>query len=170
MLCQECGKKKATIHLTKIINNEKTELYLCPECAQKRGEWGFGEDPISLHNFFPGFLGALESGRKTPTTSAGKETCSVCGLTYEDFKEKGQLGCKECYLTFKDQLTPLVKRIHGREEHRGKVPRRTGGLIRKRREIEELRHKMEEAVQEENFEEAARLRDKIKELENEMKG
>ncbi len=169
MLCQECGENKATVHLTKIINDKKTEVYLCQECAQKKGEFDFSQDPLSLHNFLTGFLGGEQPQQKTPSGGlVGVANCPNCGLSYNEFREKGRLGCVKCFDSFEQQLTPLIKRIHGREEHRGKVPARTGGLIRKKREIEKKRQEMEKAVGEENFEEAAKIRDEIKRLEKEL--
>jgi len=171
MLCQECGKNKANVHLTKIVNNQKTEIYLCQDCAQKKGEFSFAEDPLSLHNFLTGFLGGEYPQQETPEGGlVGVSDCPNCGLSYSEFREKGRLGCARCFENFEEQLTPLIKRIHGREEHRGKLPARTGGLIRKKREIEKKRQEMEKAVREENFEEAARIRDEIKKLEKELEG
>ncbi len=171
MLCQECGKNKATVHLTRIKNNEKTEIYLCEECAQKKGELNLAQDTLSLHNFLTGFLGGGQPQQTSQTGDlVGVSDCPRCGLSYNEFREKGRLGCVQCYENFEEQLTPLIKRIHGREEHRGKVPARTGGLIRKKREIEKLREEMEKAVREENFEEAARIRDDIRKMEKELEG
>ncbi len=169
MLCQECDKNKATVRLTKIVQGKKTEIYLCPECARNKGEFGLGENPLSLHNFLTAFMGGdPEQQQARSGALTGVAECPVCGLSYGEFREKGRLGCAQCFSSFAQQLTPLVNRIHGREEHRGKVPVRTGGLIRKKREIEKKRQQIEKAVQEENFEEAARIRDEIKKLEQEQ--
>ncbi len=170
MLCQECKEKKATVHVTSIINGKKTELYLCEECAQKKGEWGFAAEPLSLHNFISGFLGGLEPGIKPKTELPGISRCEKCGLTFEEFAQKGRFGCQECYEAFSSQLPAILKKVHGREEYRGKIPRRTGGVLRKKREIEDLRKAMEKSVKEEDFEKAAEIRDKIRELEKELEG
>ena len=94
-----------------------------------------------------------------------KIKCPACGFTYGDFKKVGRLGCGECYEAFKKQLTPLLKRIHSADRHVGKVPLTVGKTIKDTRNLQELRMKMEKAIQFEEFEEAARLRDQIKELE-----
>ena len=167
MLCQNCGEKEATIHLTKIINGEKTELFLCEKCAEETGKISFkSSDPFSFQNLLSGILNPeIESS----FTHAKKELkCDNCGLTYKEFSENGLLGCSECYDTFDDRLQPLVKRIHGSKSHNGKVPKRKGKDLRIRREIKKLRNNMEKAVDDENFEKAAEIRDEIHELEEEL--
>ncbi len=170
MLCQECKEKKATVHLTKVVNGKKEEYFLCEECARAKGEWGFLTEPVSLHSFLSGLLSSFESQVQPKSSLVTSLQCEKCGLSFEDFKKIGRFGCSSCYDTFSVQLTPLLQRIHGQGVHRGKVPRRTGGLIRKRKEVEDLRRQMDEAVQAEQFEEAARLRDEIRSLEQELEG
>ncbi len=170
MLCQECKEKKATVHLTKIVNGKKEEYFLCEDCARAKGEWGFLTEPVSLHSFLSGLLSSFESQVQPKSSLAVSLQCEGCGLSFEDFKKTGRFGCSNCYDTFSVQLTPLLQRIHGQAVHRGKVPRRTGGLIRKRKEVEDLRRQMDEAVRTEHFEEAARFRDEIRSLEQELEG
>ena len=167
MLCQNCGEKEATVHLTKIINGEKTELFLCEECAEKTGKISLpNSDPFSFQNLLAGILNPEIESSFTSTSET--LTCDNCGLTYEEFSENGLFGCSDCYQTFGDRLDPLVKRIHGSKSHNGKVPRRRGGDLRIKREIEDLRKDMEEAVASENFERAAEIRDEIHELEEQL--
>jgi len=96
--------------------------------------------------------------------------CQACGLTYADFKKMGRLGCGECYDTFRKYLAPLLKRIHGSNQHMGKTPLKTKAAGtkpgRKKADLQELKNKLQEAIQREAFEEAARLRDLIKEIES----
>jgi protein arginine kinase activator len=94
--------------------------------------------------------------------------CPNCGLTYQNFRKLGRLGCSECYEAFKKELGPLLKRIHGSDRHVGKVPLKGGKTIRDTRTLQDLRIQLEKAIQMEEFEEAAKLRDKIKELENKI--
>ena len=96
--------------------------------------------------------------------------CPACAFTYNDFKKVGRLGCGECYDAFKKQLTPLLKRIHSADRHVGKVPLTAGKTVKDTRNLQDLRIKMEKAIQFEEFEEAARLRDQIKELEKKDEG
>ncbi|ADL11680.1 UvrB/UvrC motif-containing protein [Acetohalobium arabaticum] len=173
MLCQECQKREATVHLTKIINNKKKEIYLCDKCAQEKEELNFGKEGFSFNNLLAGLLSS-ESGSNTPNSNLNlsynkaQAECEDCGLNYAEFSRQGKLGCSECYTEFEDKINKVLKKVHGNNRHTGKVPKRTGGVIRTRKEIQKLRKKMQEAVQEEEFEEAARLRDEIKELEEKI--
>lgn len=165
MLCQNCEEEEATVHLTRIINGEKTELYLCEKCAEKKGQLSLKKNPFSFQNLLAGILNPEVS-----SSLSQKETlqCDNCGLNYDKFSESGQLGCAECYQEFSSRLNPMIKRIHGSKNHRGKVPKRKGGDLRIENKIEELKEQMEEVIEEENFEKAAELRDKIHELEAEL--
>ena len=170
MLCQNCGEKEATVHLTKIINGEKNELFLCEECAEETGQISLqSSDPFSFQNLLAGILNPeVESSFKTKTSS--NISCENCGMTYKEFSQNGIFGCSECYETFGSRLDPLVKRIHGSNKHNGKVPKRKGGDLRIQRKIKKLRSEMDQAVNNEDFEKAADLRDKIHELEAELGG
>ena len=160
MLCEICSKSQATVHYTEIINNEATEMHLCENCARKKG--------AILKPHFP--LADLLSGLidlKIPLTleEKGGGKCPQCGLTYSDFKKIGRLGCGRCYDTFKESLAPLLKRVHGSNEHVGKSPALAGKEMRTTHQLRELRERLQRAIQREEFEEAARLRDRIKGIE-----
>ncbi|MGE5559608.1 MAG: UvrB/UvrC motif-containing protein [Chloroflexota bacterium] len=165
MLCQECRKRPATVHLTKIINGQKTELHLCQQCAQEKGEFEYLFQPVFS---FPNLLAGLMGSQPASGLPAAGEQCPHCGQTYNDFAQKGRLGCSECYTTFAARLDPLLKRIHGHVQHTGKVPRRTGGLVRVRKEVNTLRNDLQRAIENEEFEKAAKLRDQIRELERKL--
>mgnify|MGYP000955025548 CR=1 FL=1 len=173
-MCEDCQKRPATVHITKIVNNEKTQMHLCEECAkQKHLSFSSGLNAFGLDGsgFSVGKL--LSSFFDTPEESFSnvKETqkCNRCGLTFSGFGKSGRFGCSQCYETFKDQMDPLLRRIHGKTYHVGKVPRRTGGKIRVRNEINRLKRELQEAVNAEEYERAAMLRDKIKKIEMENK-
>lgn len=158
MICDTCGKRQATVHYTEIHNGEMTEMHLCEECARKK-EIGF-KPHFSLADLLAG-LGDFES---TLPLEVRKEKCPVCGMSLADFKKIGRLGCANCYTAFKNSLAPLLKRIHGRTIHTGKM----AGVVEKgaaRSMLEKLKAALKEAISKEEFEEAARIRDKIKELE-----
>ncbi|AKX92989.1 hypothetical protein MTHERMOG20_12200 [Moorella thermoacetica] len=162
MLCERCQERPASVHVTRIINGEKTELYLCQECAR--------ELQPQLNFSIPQFLAGLldydpELEVKAPPAV---ERCPECGLTYEQFHETGRLGCPECYHHLAPRLDPLIRRIQGSSQHRGKVPRRAGGNLRLRREIENLRARLQQLVQQEEFEKAAQVRDRIRDLEGRL--
>jgi protein arginine kinase activator len=160
MLCDICGKKPATVHLTEIIDEQMNELHLCEECAhqksaQMESQFGLGD-----------LLGGLaEFEKPAQEKEAVSLKCPKCGLSYADFKKIGRLGCAECYVTFKKYLGPLLKKIHGSSIHLGKSPLRGARVSKKRPDLEELRDKLQRAISSEAFEDAARLRDQIRELE-----
>lgn len=169
MLCQKCSTKQATVHLTKIVNNSKTEMHLCQQCASQSGELEFDLEPkFSIHHFFAGLLGA--EGMETPLNVApeAKIQCEKCGLTYAQFSQIGYLGCGQCYKYFGEKLGPLLRKIHGSNRHTGKVPRRSGTALKIKKDIERLRGELKKRVSQEEFEEAARLRDEIRGLENNL--
>lgn len=164
MLCDACGKKEATVHLTEIINDKITKLHICEECAKAKG--AEMEEHFGLSDLLAG-LSDLGSGVETELVGTTK--CPTCAFTYNDFKKMGRLGCSECYEAFKKQLGPLLKRIHGVGHHVGKVPLTVGKTVKETRTIQDLKMQLEKAIQAEEFEEAARLRDKVRELESKHK-
>jgi protein arginine kinase activator len=126
---------------------------------------------FSIHNLLSGLL----DFDPTPGTSYGQKStstlrCDQCGLTYGQFSKLGRFGCSSCYKHFTDKLDPLLKRVHGNVVHVGKVPKRSGGLIQQKREIEQLKQELQARIQRQEFEYAATLRDQIKELENKFHG
>ena len=161
MLCEECGKREVSFHYTEIVNGVTTELHLCEECAKKRG--------FTLPSTFSlaDLLGGLLEPERLPSIETDLR-CKNCGFTYSNFKETGFLGCSQCYSFFHKMLEPLLKKIHGSSKHIGKFPKKKRAEKKgKVSDIQLLREKLKEAVAKEEFEEAARLRDKIKETEKE---
>jgi len=163
MLCQICGKNEATVEFTEIINDQVTQLHLCDHCAKKKG--GEMEQHFGVADFLAGMSGPGRSGQGPPLK------CDKCGMTFNDFQRIGRLGCGNCYASFRESLVPLIKRIHGSTRHVGKSPKEVDKAdgSKKVPEIQELRRKLQQAVDREEFEEAARLRDRIRELENKTK-
>lgn len=163
MLCQICQKRVANTHFTQTINNKKVEMYLCEQCSKEKGKLNFGF-PLGINDFFSGFmnLGQTDSLNKTQMEKAA---CKKCGTSFEEFKKSGKLGCRSCYDTFSDKLAPLIKRIHGNAAHNGKVPHKLSETIRTSREIEKLKIELNKAIQREEYEKAAQLRDRIKSIE-----
>jgi protein arginine kinase activator len=167
MLCNVCGKNPATVHLTEIIDEQMNELHLCEECARQKStqmESQFGLSDL--------LAGLADFSKPDKEEGAVLLKCPNCGLTYADFKKIGRLGCSECYGAFRDYLVPLLKRIHGSTQHIGKVPivvkagaAKPSAGKKKVPALDELRQSLQKAVQNEAFEEAARLRDEIKKLE-----
>jgi protein arginine kinase activator len=110
--------------------------------------------------------GMAEFGKpEKETEAAASVKCVTCGLTYADFKRMGRLGCGGCYTSFKKYLGPLLKRIHGLSQHVGKSPLKIPTAVKKKTDLQDLRLKLAKAIEMEEFEEAARIRDQIKETE-----
>ena len=170
MLCEKCGKKAASVHVTKIINGHKTELYLCDACArEKGGELSF-EGKFPLHQFFSELMSFVPPGDSeavAPTGYSGLQ-CTECGLTYTQFGQIGRFGCALCYTVFDKNLAPLLPRHLGNKKQMGKNPARAGSLVRIKKEEKRLREELQRKVAEEAFEEAAELRDKIRKLEGKL--
>ncbi len=160
MLCDICGKNPATVHLTEIIDDQMSELHLCEECARQKSVQM--EQQFGLSDLLAG-LAEFEKPAKEAESVVAK--CASCGLTYTDFKKIGRLGCGECYVAFKRYLGPLLKRIHGSNQHVGKSPLKVAKILKKKIDLQELRNRLQKAIEMEAFEEAAKIRDQIKELE-----
>ncbi len=162
MLCQDCHKNEATVHLTQIINNKKVELNLCKSCAEKRGFHSpFEKMPFPLAQFLTGML-----KEKGEITRNGLQTlkCPNCGMTFTEFSKMGRLGCGSCYTAFRTQLKDLLRKVHGSNEHRGKTPSTTVKELKPIREERKLKEQLRQAIEKEDFETAAIIRDKLKEL------
>jgi protein arginine kinase activator len=165
MLCNVCGQKEATVHLTEIVNDKVKKLHLCEGCAREKAQemeehFGLGELLAGLTEFGEDVTASKETA---------KLKCSNCGLTYAQFRKRGRLGCSDCYDAFKTQLAPLLKRIHGSDHHAGQVPAKTVKKAAAPSRLEVLRERMRKAVEAEEFEEAARMRDEIRKLEKKKK-
>lgn len=171
MYCDDCKKNIATVHLTRIINGQKEEIHLCDECARKR------EDidafiPFSINDLLSSFLDVDEGQKQIQYSTKSVLKCKRCGMTYDQFKKIGRLGCSNCYNAFKNELAPVLRRVHGSLQHSGKVPKKAGADLINKREIDRLKSELKDAISQEAFEKAAELRDRIKELEssNEQRG
>ncbi|MFB5663057.1 UvrB/UvrC motif-containing protein [Alteribacillus sp. HJP-4] len=173
MLCQECQERPASLHFTKIVNGQKAEMHLCDECARDKGENIPGSNSYSIHDLLSGLLNfeqPLSSGSPSARSAQVKPlVCEHCGLSYDQFAKKGRFGCSGCYQTFDKKLDPIFKRVHsGNHRHAGKVPKRTGGKIKIQKEIEHQREKLRLLIEQEEFEQAAEVRDHIRSLETDM--
>lgn len=174
MICEECQKNEATLHFTKIINGQKKEMHLCDECARDKGEHLPGSTGYSIHELLSGLLHGdhpFDQQSSHPSSSSRRKplVCPECGLSYQQFIDKGRFGCVHCYESFSLKLDPIFRRVHGGNvRHHGKVPKRSGGKMQMKRQIQQLRNQMEMHVEKEEFEEAAKIRDQIRDLEMKM--
>jgi len=194
MLCDNCKKNPSTVHLKGFTNGMKAELHLCQECSAGMtdmvnmempinlenilGSLGSADSPISLENIFKGIMESVQSIGNIPQNPGTQLNpqfkqilrkipgpCTVCGLSYEQFKTTGKLGCEGCYHAFPKEIVALFKNVQNSSRHEGKYPKRSGAQIKQRREVDKLRATLQQAVDEENYEEAARIRDQIRSLE-----
>lgn len=161
-MCESCGTRTAKIHFTEVVNDKTVTMNLCLECAEKKGI-----DVKGAGNFGLGDLVAevWDSTAETQADKIGVVRCPSCGFVYSDFKKIGRFGCSECYRGFEPQLLPLLRKIHGNVQHQGKGPGQMGPKALIRKELMELREELARAVQREDYESAAGIRDRIKDLE-----
>jgi protein arginine kinase activator len=159
MHCEICQNKDATIHLTEITEGVRTEMHLCEHCAQEQG--------VGVKNYIPInelLSNLLAVGPKDEDSGEidAEQACPHCGWTLDKFKEKAVLGCPHDYEFFEEALLPLIKKAHdGPVSHCGKIPSRMPQDSKKQIEIAQLRRQLDEAIKNEDYEQAAKLRDKL---------
>ncbi len=159
MLCQSCEKRQASTHIKTILNGELKEFNLCSECAAKLGYGSFFTNfGFDIDKLFGSFMDVTSPQRKA-------KRCQFCGSSFEEIARSGKVGCAHCYEEFYDELLPSIQRIHGRTNHTGKLARSAGTEVKVKNEIAKCKAELEEAIKTQEFEKAAELRDKIKELE-----
>jgi protein arginine kinase activator len=176
MLCQDCKKREAHVQITQIVNNEKTMLSLCKDCAAARGFHSPLENaPFPLAEILSG-LAQITPKADIPI-SAGTVSCPNCGLAFEDFARQGRFGCGECYKTFRGDLEKIMRKIHGASLHRGKAPTfdlpdvKSDGnsdITLPVKEEERLESELKKAIEAEDFERAAEIRDKLKTMRDSL--
>ena len=179
MLCERCNEREATIHYTELVNGVRSEHHICSECASKLmpAEYGsmFGAD-MPFARFLTGLFAAGRSETDEADDSMAHIVCPKCGMNFEEFTRVGKFGCAECYNVFGPLIDDNIRKIHGSNVHTGK--RYDGAVqadeeeqpgkeqINTEEEIRLLQAKLKEAVELENYEDAALLRDRIRELRN----
>jgi protein arginine kinase activator len=157
MKCNKCSKA-ATMHITEVIADEQfEEHHLCEECAQKY----LYEPPKKTG--LKAEIGPGEEGEEFGALN--QKECPICGIKFVEFRNSGRLGCPHDYQEFRDELLPLLENIHGETRHAGKTPRRLPQTKKAQSELIQLRKQLHQAVTREAYEEAAELRDRIRQLE-----
>ena len=161
--CKICGVRPATIHYTEIVNDKMVTLDLCAECADKKGievkkatTYGLGDLVAEL----------IDGTVKDDTARIGRVRCPECGYDYSDFRNIGRFGCQECYRSVEAQLNPLLRHIHGSTQHAGKTPVRLGKKSVSRQKVLRLKEELSKAIESEDYELAAQLRDEIRRLDD----
>lgn len=172
MLCERCKKKEATTHLRESINGSVRELHLCEDCAAQLGYDKIFPVFNPFENYgmnLQDFLGSMFSQTAAQSIGSGKR-CEFCGTTFEELAQSAMAGCAHCYEMFYKDLLPSIQRIHGKTRHIGKIPGTAGKALKQKKELESLKQQMSEAVAAQEFEKAAGLRDKIREIEKKVQG
>ena len=160
MKCEKCGINEATTHIHSVINGVVREYNLCSSCAAQNGY------SATTHNSLAGMLASMFGDFVNTGILANTTRCPVCGVTFADIAKTGKVGCAECYKTFATDLLPYLKRVHGSTTHVGVVPNKAPIMVVDSKEtVESLRMELNRLVSEERYEEAAVVRDKIKEME-----
>jgi len=162
MKCEICRATVATVHLTEISNNMKKEVHLCESCAQEKG--------VAIHSqvknlSLPEFFGQLTEAPSPGTSEQKPERCTICGIDYQEFRATGKFGCASDYSVFRRELDYLLDKVHGATQHRGKMLARRSGESTKNAMIEDLKRELRDAVESEEYEQAANIRDRIHMLE-----
>lgn len=159
MKCEFCNKRHATVHLTEILGEEKRERHLCEECAQNDSTSSFAKMPSPsdiLTNLITQI--APEMGEMS------KIVCPICNLSYLEFRSQGRLGCPMDYTAFEKGLIPLLEKMHGSSQHIGKVAPTIGKEAINKNRLIQLKKDLNKAVEKEDYETAAKVRDEIFEL------
>lgn len=185
MLCDNCGKREANVRYSENINGRKKELNLCEECSRKLGVGHMDFNmPIDFTSFFGDVWEELSTPEFMPLFQGVKALkCDNCGYTFEDITNTGKLGCGNCYEVFEERLDPIIRRIQGANRHVGRVGKvldnkidkkmskdeivknDTEKINKKENQVDKLQEELKQAIKEERYEDAAKIRDKIKKLE-----
>jgi protein arginine kinase activator len=164
MSCDQCREREAVIHLTQIVNDQVTTLHLCEKCAAEKGV-----DSPGAHAKTPlgTLIGAMGKSPEQAPAPRSTDACARCGASFQDFRETGRLGCPDCYRSFEAPLRDLLRRLHGSTHHLGEryAEREPAAPIVDHEQAADLREQLRLAVETENFELAAELRDRLRVLE-----
>jgi len=164
MICENCKKRDASVHYTEIVNAEMVSMHLCRECADEKGFEVAADTPPGLGDLVAGLIDTAASDE---SERIGRVQCPACGYDYSKFKQMGRLGCPECYDAFEAQLVPVLRHVHGSAQHRGKVPPVMHEQAAQRAQIEALTRELARAVEAEEYERAAGIRDEIRDIRGE---
>ena len=191
MICDNCGKNNANVKYTQIINGKKKEMYLCDNCSKMLGINNITFNmPISFSSMLGGLFDEIENAEIFPKLNPVQELkCNNCNLTFEEFLQNGKFGCAECYNSFGENVDEILKRIQGNNRHIGRLGKienmtqqdnveKTDNANNEKvrnensenqNKIEQLKSNLKDAIKEERYEDAAKIRDEIKKLENKNK-
>ncbi|MBR2722024.1 MAG: UvrB/UvrC motif-containing protein [Clostridia bacterium] len=175
MLCEKCKKRTATVFYNENLNGKLRSFSLCGECAAKLQKRGDIQDITSMMDSFADPFSDLQEalfhgffGIRAPKSQSAGKKCPACGTSYQEIAERARVGCPVCYKTFQDELSGLIQSVHGVGTHTGKIPSRHQAKQERKRLLQEKKKALVQAVDGENYERAAILRDEIRQLENEQ--
>lgn len=161
MLCEKCGKNVATTHIKTSINGVVEAHHLCAQCAKLSS---YVQNQFGLENLLGSFF---DDSVKSVAKADKRKRCEGCGLCFDDIAKTGRVGCDQCYDTFFEQLLPSLQRMHGKAYHAGKRPLAAQPQPVKEDHVEQLKAQLKQAIEDEDFEQAAKLRDMIREEQKE---
>ena len=181
MKCENCGKNEANVKYTQIINGEKKQMFLCEDCSEKLGinDIHFNM-PINFTSFLTDFFDDMNDISLMPSIGATRTlNCSKCGLNWDDFLHTGKFGCSNCYSDFESRIDPILRSLQGATSHVGRLGDvKAGNDVKKNlddkmaekqesnlSEVDKLRENLKNAVKEERYEDAAKIRDELKKHE-----
>ena len=156
MKCNHCDNQ-ATVHITQILNGQMHKMDLCESCAQAKGVTN--PENLSISNL-------MDKVDMDTDNSGTAMVCESCGTTHQEFKKGGRLGCEACYHVFRPVLDPLLDGMHAGTKHLGKIPSGSASRVKFERSVDTLKTELKDAVEKEDYEKAALVRDKLKELES----
>jgi len=158
MKCENCHEREATVHYTEIENSEKREIHLCEECYRQKLTL------VQKALDFTEMLKQLLHGAVQDQGASAQAICPTCGISLAEFRAAARLGCPNDYHVFKESLDPLIEKLQHGPRHLGRVPARAGVQLQRKNILIRLRRDLERAVQREEYEKAAELRDQIRQL------
>lgn len=167
MLCSECKQREATVHIVRVKGDEKVQMDLCPVCAEKyygkiKGKMVFNQDASAL---FKAILANPQQFGIMFSKGSDDKTCPACGTTGRMIRKSGLAGCPECYRVFEEELQPIIDKVQKASVHCGYVPEGMLESIEKNRVIEALKKEIGDLIEQEEYEKAAEIRDRIRALE-----
>ena len=183
MKCENCGRNEANVKYTQIINGDKKQMFLCEQCSQKLGIGNMSFNmPIDFSSFLGDFFDDMHKASFIPSlTNQIELKCKQCGLDFDEFLHTGKFKCSNCYDQFESMIDPILKNIHGSNRHVGrlgnviegnnvsnddKISRNNNDNQKEQtNKIDKLKEDLKQAIKEERYEDAAKLRDEIKKLE-----
>lgn len=173
MNCDNCKERPASVVFTQESMSGTSERHLCEKCAFQSQMFQFdpNQEPLSIQQFLSHWFGGTEFQPYQQTRESAPEgpKCPECELTFKRFMEIGKFGCPTCYDTFRDKLPRILGKLHnGHTKHVGKIPISFNEHFALKKKIEEIRVRMQDAIAEERFEEAAILRDEVNELKQRL--